>query len=503
LRYSDNNMRKRPIISFYRLLHYLGILFLSAPVLLTYAQASDQRVISPEPLPSVYLPNPGIGWQNLAGEDDPILPETVAYLRRSDISWRILNPEPAVYAWHILDDLIDAAVEVGKQVSFRVYTMRGEVFGGHQVPEWVLERGAEIIDEDEPNYSNCVYQKEWGGFVNAFRSRYDGHPHIAFIDISGYGNFNEWSWQLQTEWDNVWDRAYSQGTADASTMETIDSQARRRLADAFIGGQVEDHRCYDAAGEIRTTSYDYPGFQQTQLVMPFAGIRQSTQYVFSRRQDVGFRFDCLGRPGDADGIMEGLGDELDQIWRNAPVVFELCSYVYRADNEMREAADLLRRAHGSLVHDNMDIERDPEVMERLMAHVGYRFVLNEIRFPAAVSAGDGFAVEMDWYNDGYAPVYPRMGQDFELRLALTDDNGTIEALFPLDADIATWMPADIIGTSPPRYSLRYELQAPPLAAGAYNLEVAIVDRTTQQPIHLAIEGRQDSGYYSLEPLTIE
>ena len=63
------------------------------------------------------------------------------------------------------------------------------------MPEWVLQKGAKILNSGEPDYSNCRYQEEWGKFVAELIARYDGNPDIAFIDISGYGNFSEWSWR--------------------------------------------------------------------------------------------------------------------------------------------------------------------------------------------------------------------------------------------------------------------------------------------------------------------
>ena len=63
-----------------------------------------------------------------------------------------------------------------------------------------------------------------------------GNPAIAFIDISGYGKFNEWDWGTQTEWDPLWDESYKKNPREPpSTMQTLDSQARRRLVDIFVG----------------------------------------------------------------------------------------------------------------------------------------------------------------------------------------------------------------------------------------------------------------------------
>ena len=198
--------------------------------------------------------------------------------------------------------------------------MRGEDYGGHQVPQWVLDKGA-VIANGEPVYSNCVYQEEWGKFVNQLIKRYDGNPNIAFVDISGYGDFNEWSWRdNQTEWDEVWADAYASGKASPTTMSNVDAYARRALADMFIGGSISNHQCVDASNKVQTKSYSYGGFKNTQLVMPYAGIIQSSQYVFTRSKNVGFRYDCLGRDSSTTIVTaDRFLTELNQIWPNAPV----------------------------------------------------------------------------------------------------------------------------------------------------------------------------------------
>ena len=267
---------------------------------------------------NTYLTNPGIGWQDKFG--DFLLPETVVYPERANISWLILNPSEGSYNWSALDSRMNSAAAQGKQISFRVYTMQGEDFGGHHVPQWVLNKGA-TLSAGEPVYANCVYQTEWSNFVNAMIARYDGNPNIAFIDISGYGEFNEWGYGNQTEFDDTWASAYNNGTATQSSFNTVDGETRRRLTDLFIGGSYNGHRCRTSTGTLTTVNYSYAGFQQTQLIMPYAGIRQATQYTFTRRKDVGFRHDCLGRSQSNTQILGQLSNEIAVLWPQAPITF--------------------------------------------------------------------------------------------------------------------------------------------------------------------------------------
>ena len=453
--------------------------------------------ISPAPV-DTYLANPGIGWQYDVNPESAVLPETVVYGERLQIGWSVLNPAEGVYDWVILDNMLDTAVAAGKQFSFRVFTMRGERYGDHMLPEWVVEKGARILANGSPDYSNCVYQENWGTFVVALAERYDDRPEIAFVDISGYGNFNEWSWQNQTSWDPVWYDDYSQGTATAASLSTFDSQARRRLADMFIGGSFAEHECRNAQGGAEIVSYEYDGFQNTQLVMPFAGIDQSTQYVFVRDPSVGFRHDCLGSPNTAS-IPNTFESELAQIWRQAPVVYELCA---PEQVSLESAQSLLAQTHGSIVHNNGTFFSASE-LEALLLSVGYRYALDEARIQSTALAGENLQVEMDWQNIGFAPNYPAMGQDFELVLYVEDENGRAIKFFPVDVNIAEWMPAASPNELTPVYSFSVALPLPAsLNAGLYYLKAGIVEQRTGNHIQLAFEGDDGTGKYLLTSFEI-
>jgi hypothetical protein len=439
-----------------------------------------------------YEPNPGIGWQHEPGEDDfKYLPETVAYSDRKAISWKILNPAEGVYNWSLLDDQLAASVAAGKQYSFRIYTMMGENFGGNQVPDWVLQKGAALLVSGEPDYSNCIYQEEWGKFVMELVKRYDGNPDIAFIDISGYGNFNEWSWQNdQTNWDAVWEQHYSDNTATPETMETLDSQARRRLADMFIGGSIKSHSCSDEAGNLETISYSYKGFQKTQLVMPYAGINQSTQYVFLRRSDVGFRYDCLGNY--TGGIFDRLEKEISSTWKNAPVVFELCDSS-RFDITLADGS--LQVFHGSVVHNN-GYTGERNAIHDLMLYAGYRYFLKEAQLQ--VQAENKISLSMIWQNIGLAPSYPKMGQIFQIHFYLVNltNHRTID--YPISADVSAWMPAASPDLTAPGTRITTQLILPSdLDSGDYEGRLSIIDERTGKPINLAFSKPDSLGRYYL------
>jgi hypothetical protein len=445
---------------------------------------------------TAYTSNPGMGWQFGDGNTTELLPESTMYAQRSDISWRILNPSSGVYDWTVLDRYLQEAIAQQKQLSFRVYTMRGEGWGGHEMPQWVVSAGAVILSDGSPDYSNCTYQHEWTRFVNALRLRYDGVRDIAFIDISGYGNFNEWSWtDGQTTFEN-----------NPNSPTTLDGKARNRLAFAFIGGADSQHQCRNAQGVTQTVPYSYTGFQQTQLVMPYAGIRQMTAIVAARRPDIGIRYDCLGRIGSGtnttDGLMARIGQQIEATWRNAPIMYEFCGGVTGESTYMTESDILLRASHGAMVHDTLRDPRDANRVNTLMMNVGYRYKLDYARFFTTVASGDNFTVEMVWRNIGYAPSYPRMGQNFEMHVYLVNAQGNTVVNALIDSQIHTWMPAHPLPGTAPSNTVYDVFTMPSLPAGDYSLRVAIVETRTSRPINVAINGRDTAGRYTLGTVRI-
>jgi Domain of unknown function (DUF4832) len=439
-----------------------------------------------------FLLNPGMGWQRDNSSTSGYFPESVAYADRQKIPWKILNPAENVYDWSALDFGLTQAVMRGEQFSFRVFTMSGESYGGHEVPDWVLQAGAVILENGEPDYSNCVYQQEWGKFVNALLERYDGNPSIAYIDISGYGNFNEWSWQDQTEWDTSWDENYQNGTADSKTLETLDGQARRRLVDMFIGGSYSAHRCRLQNGQIQTVSYEYGGARKSQLIMPYAGITQSTQYVLLRRKDVGFRYDCLGRRVD-------LPVGVSLLWRTAPVIYEFCS---PDEFDVNIAKTTIDASHPVLIHNN-DFRQSRNALNELVWPIGYRFFLKEARFESVVRSGDEFILDMTWQNLGTSVPYKKMGQQLSLHSYLVN-RATNQVAYENRADVdpTLWFPGDS-STVFVDYHVNVSFVIPAsLSAGDYVLDIALIDDRTSLPIRLAMDGQGETGRFSLHTISV-
>lgn len=429
---------------------------------------------------SGYLPNPGMGYQGWTHDIASSLDTAVEYRRgnhaeQGGFDWATLNPSAGTYNWAPVDNLLAACAARGERGSFRVLTMLGDSFGGHLMPAWVVSAGAVVLAGSEPDYRARAYQQHWGTFVDALAARYDGDPRIAFIDISGYGKFNEW--QAYAFTDNT-------GADFEGTGTSIDASTRRHLVHMFVGGTGTAGVVESNGTTAGTLAYSHPGFQATQLIMTYGGIWASTRYVAANYPHVGFRNDALmGSDAElADFVAIGYG--VTDIWRSAPVIFEPISGALKANYPA--AATAMQGMGAAFLHDN-SLPNDSDLAP-LVAPVGYRYHCSQIRTYATTPAGLALPVETTWTNRGYAKAYPRMGQDFAVALALANTGGAVVGSWTAEHGVDGWLPGI------PQVALDYVTA--PAVAGTYTVLVGIVDRTTSTRIllPLAAGGRTDRWY---------
>lgn len=68
---------------------------------------------------------------------------------------------------------------------------------------------------------------------------------------------------------------------------------------------------------------------------------------------------------------------------------------------------------------HISVEEEKKLWRHMARHIGYRFVLKELRYPEEVKAEERFHVRYEWKNKGSAPCY----KDYAMLLALVDTNG--------------------------------------------------------------------------------
>ena len=446
----------------------------TAVYLPTVTRGPVWQTVTPVEL-SGYIPNPDMGWQNTRNAT-PRFPETVRYTR---FNWRDLNPAEGVYDWSPIETFRQEALAAGQKIHFRVRNAQPPPWGpGQVIPDWVTAQGAVIIDGSrgtEPLYSDCLFLAAHAAFVEALRQKYDGDPDIAFLDIGAYGNFGEWD---TDQYDH--------------TPDSLDWHARRRLADMYLGGRGT-RPCRQADGSIINVSYDYPGFQQTRLLMPYTPWREdSLFYALERRSDVGIRQDALGSELHQNRYREKISDLVEQTWRNAPIVFEFSSDAYTPE-ALASARAFAQEMHATLVHDNFGGRGNDADIASVLELIGFRLVLQEITYTSELSPNVPLSLTMTWINKGVAPPYTR----YPLVAALVDGSGNVVWEQEIPADIRAWLPQEPV-------TVQSEAALPAtLPPGRYDLRLAFVDPETGRPVlNLAIEGRDENGRYQIGPVEV-
>jgi hypothetical protein len=238
--------------------------------------------------------------------------------------------------------------------------------------------------------------------------------------------------------------------------------------------------------------------------------------------DFGIHWDSFGNPGwEMSKHVPELEGRLADRWKTAPMAGEM-AFDYNPGPKPRLAKNpteavaiqsdtlirYIRRWHWSALGwvSNYDV-KDPDAARgaaRIQTTFGYRFVLDEVRYPARLEPGANFAVSFAVRNHGSAPIY----YNWPVELSLLDAKTRTpmwQANFQ-SLDIRTWLPGDFsdrgkgrpIGDKPRagfewNTGLDYDLPAKAnrvkgkfqlpqnLPAGAYILALAILDPAGNLP----------------------
>ncbi len=142
--------------------------------------------------------------------------------------------------------------------------------------------------------------------------------------------------------------------------------------------------------------------------------------------------------------------------------------------------------------------------EEVQKAFGYRFVLEQVRYPRRIDPGESFAVTFQVVNTGSAPFY----YDWPVELSLLEP-GTGHPIWRgrfESADIRTWMPGDHWDSSRKAYiqpampkNIRGSFTLDrTVAQGQYHLAIAILDPASNVPsLRMAIENYIASGRHPI------
>jgi hypothetical protein len=420
--------------------------------------------------------NPGLGWSEegptaklTAGSTKPDFPDTsISYCRWF---WETLEPGHGEVHWEIIDQALDAAREHHQTLAIRLMPYDQK----HPLPEWYQESGArranKSTDKDgaiwQPDFSDPLYLKYWSEVVAAAGARYDGNPYLDSVDISSVGYWGEgWSDYMPA------------------------FQYQKALIDIWL----------DA-------------FKRTTLLMNFD---QQEALSYGTAHGAGWRLDCWGdmRSNPVNGTqrwshmldfypLQIVRASIQDVWQHSPVSLESCGVPGHWFKQGWDIDYILAQAlrwHVTSV--NIKSSAIPpawkEKFEEFERRMGYRFILRRLEYPKTVRAGSMMPVHMWWLNAGVAPVYREYELAVELRPSGQGSQGRQNsAILRIPVDVRKWLPGDAVYDG----SLYIPEDLPPRE---YRVRIAMLDPRTGQPaVRLAIQGRQDDGWYDLGPVTIQ
>jgi hypothetical protein len=414
--------------------------------------------------------NEGIGWTegfpieyqefdgDLEMKDHPLT--TIAYFR---LYWRFLEPEQGQYNWWHFDKALETARERNQQLLIRVAPY-GNRLPETDVPDWFRQlvgddfKNQSIIKHWQVDHENPLYIEHFGRLIREMGKRYDGHPDLHAVDLSIIGAWGEGEYtSLLTE------------------------KTMKALLDTYL-----------------------ETFTHTPLIMQLSD-RPSNQYGLSKA-NVGWRVDCLGDLGmwaeEQHGFnhmfdrypMEIIRFGMQDAWKKAPVSLEVCSTIkgwkekhgYELEDVRFIIDESLKWHISSFNNKSSGIPEEwwPEI-NRWLKKMGYRFVLRKFTYPESVNANGRLYFTSWWDNKGVAPCY----QNYPLALRLRNEEDV--RMLITEADIRAWLPGDNLYDD--GVFIPWDMPA-----GEYDLQIGMIDPLGHRPvIHLAIEGRDKEGWYTL------
>lgn len=310
---------------------------------------------------------------------------STVYLR---IPWAFVEPEEGKFNWAILDTPAQRWIAKGKRVAFRITCSENWI--RFATPEWVKKDGAKGVyykfgkgpDEKgecwDPNFGDPVFLAKLGKFLAAMSARYDGNPHVDFIDIGSYG---------------LWGEGHT----------LMSSMVPEAEADIDVRKQIDLYTKFFKKTQL-CISDDIVGPEKPGRHFPL------TDYALSK--GVTLRDDSILVQAPPKSWFHS--EMAQEFWPKMPVILEHEHYGGSKDRGAWGDGSLLLKAieeyHASYmsIHwwPEIELRENQKIVDKINLRLGYRLRLNKLSWPKAVEISKPFTVESEWGNAGVAPCYP-------------------------------------------------------------------------------------------------
>ena len=448
------------------------------------AQAAENRVVVHPEDTGEALVNPQMGWKlnfysnilsnygsKLAPSDtlDDFPGLSCIYLR---LPWVYIEPEEGRYDWSVVDAPAQRWIDKGLQVAFRFSV--SESWMRYATPKWVEEAGAKGynfavgkgVDEHgpfwEPDYADPVFLEKHERFVAAAAARYDGSPHVAFVDVGSFG---------------VW----GEGHTFASTQKKYPAEVVKKHIDLYA-------RHFKKTLLAANDDFSFQG-------------EETMQYAFEKGMTL--RDDSILVQPPPNSYFHA--EMAHAVWPRLPVILEHEHY-QPSINKGAWHRDIFMRAieeyHASYmcIHwfPREFLAKERELIDQVNLRLGYRLQLREASWPGTVARTERVDFSATWTNAGVAPCYPGGFVAFTLK----DSEGGLVAVFVNEAFNVRGLEVGAPGEAPVRSVRSSHGFAPNMPAGTFDVFVSVGDRDGTPEIGLPLADGDGHRRYKLGSLEV-
>lgn len=433
----------------------------------THADDTERVRVLPEDTGAA-LVNPGMGWtlhyysnvptnygSKLAPSDtiDFFPGLSTIYLR---IPWCFLEPEEGRFNWALLDTPAQRWIDRGLRVAFRFTT--SENWNRSGTPDWVVAAGAERVfykfgegpvPEGEsplwdPVFDDPVLIEKLDRFLEAAGRRYNGNPHVDFIDVGTFG---------------MWGEGHTHMSSAVPESDLL--RIQKLHIDLHLRHFPDTQLCI---------SDDFVGHDRPGTDFPI------TEYALAR--GVSLRDDSiLVQPSPRQWYHAELAGHF---WPTLPVILEHEHYgssilrdAWKDGGQLLEAVEAYHASYLSIHWWPQEFyDKNKDLIQRINLRLGYRVLPTEITYPARIPIDSWFTVDWTWANRGVAPCLPG---GFPAITVKDDQDGIVAVLVDENIDMARLQvaPPDQAPHSTHKSEFRIGHVAPTVQPGTYRVFISV------------------------------
>jgi hypothetical protein len=446
------------------LLALAALALCGAPPRPARAQGQPDVTITPTviPLSDPELVNPTRGYYRWYGAE-PIPQPRPAYDQYARYGWRQLEPARGTYDFSAIEQALQAAQAQRAKFGFRVMSVN-EFTSPVEVPSYLIaEAGGSYCSYGGqriwvPDWNSPAFLERARALAQALGARFDGDPRLLYYDLGIYGHWGEWhnGGLCVPEATAASKRALVDMQIDAFPRSRVLMNSGGSEVDAFVYALGKSPRVGVRVDSLCDTSFDQ---QFTQNAQKLAAMQDR--------------------------------------WKTAPLIAEFFSYNPTNLSLCQQQVStwhVAGIANGQINWGSYSAEQQAQLLT-LGKQSGYRYVLNQITYPAAVTPGTTVGVSTQWSNQGVAPVYEPFQVSLELQL---QGQSSVAWSWVSQLDLQQVLPA----AQPQPFT--DQLYVPSrLTPGQYTLSVVVRDPTRYRaPLALAIGGANSSLRYTLGTVSV-